>query len=146
MSHNSVQLRSKAIERNASQFLEYDDLLVFNPPANDDLSYLSPKKIITFDFCAFTSFQEEYEERVCFSASHTEQQVYDGALIYLPKSKGELDLVLAMLTPMLVKGADKQKVGQVASEIRAFRPPEPYKGKGVRYTDEYVARKEAKKK
>jgi large subunit ribosomal protein L6 len=49
-------------------------------------------------------------------------------------------------TELLVKGSDKQKVGQVASEIRAFRPPEPYKGKGVRYTDEYVARKEAKKK
>lgn len=49
-------------------------------------------------------------------------------------------------TELVVKGNDKQKVGQVASEIRAFRPPEPYKGKGVRYTDEYVARKEAKKK
>jgi len=49
-------------------------------------------------------------------------------------------------TELIVKGNDKQKVGQVASEIRAFRPPEPYKGKGVRYTDEYVARKEAKKK
>ncbi len=49
-------------------------------------------------------------------------------------------------TELVVKGCDKQKVGQVASEIRAFRPPEPYKGKGVRYTDEHVARKEAKKK
>lgn len=49
-------------------------------------------------------------------------------------------------TELVVKGTDKQKVGQVASEIRAFRPPEPYKGKGVRYTDEHVARKEAKKK
>lgn len=49
-------------------------------------------------------------------------------------------------TELLVKGCDKQQVGQVASEIRAFRPPEPYKGKGVRYTDEYVARKYAKKK
>jgi large subunit ribosomal protein L6 len=45
-----------------------------------------------------------------------------------------------------VKGIDKQKVGQAAAEIRAFRPPEPYKGKGVRYTDEYVVRKDAKKK
>ncbi len=45
-----------------------------------------------------------------------------------------------------VKGSDKQQVGQVASEIRAYRPPEPYKGKGVRYTDEYVVRKAAKKK
>jgi large subunit ribosomal protein L6 len=49
-------------------------------------------------------------------------------------------------TEILVKGADKQRVGQVASEIRAFRPPEPYKGKGVRYADEDVLRKEAKKK
>jgi large subunit ribosomal protein L6 len=49
-------------------------------------------------------------------------------------------------TEILVKGSDKQKVGQVASEIRAFRPPEPYKGKGVRISDEFVARKEAKKK
>jgi len=49
-------------------------------------------------------------------------------------------------TEILVKGCDKQKVGQVAAEIRAFRPPEPYKGKGVRYSDEMVVRKEAKKK
>ena len=49
-------------------------------------------------------------------------------------------------TEVVVKGIDKQKVGQVAANIRAYRPPEPYKGKGVRYTDEYVVRKEAKKK
>ncbi len=49
-------------------------------------------------------------------------------------------------TEIVVKGIDKQKVGQVAAEIRAYRPPEPYKGKGVRYADEHVVRKEAKKK
>src|SRR5581483_4719687 len=49
-------------------------------------------------------------------------------------------------TNLVVKGANKQLVGQVAAEIRAFRPPEPYKGKGVRYTDEQIVRKEAKKK
>jgi len=49
-------------------------------------------------------------------------------------------------TEIVVKGADKQVVGQVAADIRAYRPPEPYKGKGVRYADEYVRRKEAKKK
>ena len=48
-------------------------------------------------------------------------------------------------TEIIVSGCDKQKVGQVAAEIRSFRPPEPYKGKGVRYSDERVARKEAKK-
>ncbi len=49
-------------------------------------------------------------------------------------------------TEIIVKGADKQRVGQVSAEIRAYRPPEPYKGKGVRYSDERVIRKEAKKK
>jgi len=49
-------------------------------------------------------------------------------------------------TEIVIKGSDKQKVGQAAAEIRAFRPPEPYKGKGVRYSDERVIRKEAKKK
>ena len=50
------------------------------------------------------------------------------------------------LTEIVVRGADKQRVGQTAAEIRAYRPPEPYKGKGVRYNDEIIVRKEAKKK
>jgi large subunit ribosomal protein L6 len=49
-------------------------------------------------------------------------------------------------TEIIVKGSDKQQVGQVAAKIRAYRPPEPYKGKGVRYAEEHVVRKEAKKK
>ncbi|MDG2288455.1 MAG: 50S ribosomal protein L6 [Woeseiaceae bacterium] len=49
-------------------------------------------------------------------------------------------------TEIIIRGTDKQKVGQVAAEIRRFRPPEPYKGKGVRYADEHVVLKEAKKK
>ncbi len=49
-------------------------------------------------------------------------------------------------TEIVVKGADKQRVGQVAAEIRSYRKPEPYKGKGIRYTDEHVVRKQAKKK
>ena len=49
-------------------------------------------------------------------------------------------------TQVIVKGIDKQLVGQTAAEIRAYRPPEPYKGKGVRYHNEFVKRKEAKKK
>lgn len=49
-------------------------------------------------------------------------------------------------TEIVVTGTDKQRVGQVSAEIRAYRPPEPYKGKGVRYSDEHVVRKEAKKK
>jgi large subunit ribosomal protein L6 len=49
-------------------------------------------------------------------------------------------------TEILIKGADKQRVGQVAAEVRGYRPPEPYKGKGVRYADEVVVIKETKKK
>jgi large subunit ribosomal protein L6 len=49
-------------------------------------------------------------------------------------------------TEIVLKGTDKQLVGEVAAKIRAYRPPEPYKGKGVRYADEHVVRKEAKKK
>lgn len=49
-------------------------------------------------------------------------------------------------TEIVVKGADKQLVGQVAAEIRAYRPPEPYKGKGVKYVGEHIIRKDAKKK
>ena len=49
-------------------------------------------------------------------------------------------------TEILVKGVDKQKVGQVAADIRAYRPPEPYKGKGIKYAGEVIIRKEAKKK
>jgi large subunit ribosomal protein L6 len=49
-------------------------------------------------------------------------------------------------TEVVIKGADRQRVGQVAAEIRAIRPPEPYKGKGIRYSDEKVAIKETKKK
>ncbi len=62
-------------------------------------------------------------------------QVPDGITIETPSQ-----------TEVIVKGADKQIVGQVASEIRAYRPPEPYKGKGVRYSDERVTLKDAKKK
>jgi len=49
-------------------------------------------------------------------------------------------------TEILIKGADRQVVGQIAAEVRAFRPPEPYKGKGIRYSDEKVSLKETKKK
>jgi len=57
-----------------------------------------------------------------------------------------VDVVTPTQTEIVVTGADRQKVGQVAADIRRYRPPEPYKGKGIRYSDEQVLRKEAKKK
>lgn len=57
-----------------------------------------------------------------------------------------IEMKCAKPTSISISGADKQLVGQVASEIRGYRPPEPYKGKGVRYADEQILRKEGKKK
>ena len=57
-----------------------------------------------------------------------------------------IDIETPSQTEIVIKGTDKQRVGQVAAEIRRFRPPEPYKGKGVRYANERVVLKEAKKK
>ncbi len=57
-----------------------------------------------------------------------------------------VDVACPKPTELIVTGIDKHKVGQVAAEIRRYRPPEPYKGKGVKYEDEYIFRKEGKKK
>ena len=57
-----------------------------------------------------------------------------------------IDVACPKPTEVIITGIDKQKVGQVAAEIRRYRPPEPYKGKGVKYVDEYVFHKEGKKK
>ena len=57
-----------------------------------------------------------------------------------------ITIVAPKPTEITITGSDKQRVGQVAAEIRDFRPPEPYKGKGVKYADEYIFRKEGKKK
>ncbi len=57
-----------------------------------------------------------------------------------------IQIVTPKPTEIVVTGIDKQQVGQVAAEIRSYRPPEPYKGKGVKYSDEYIFRKEGKKK
>ena len=69
---------------------------------------------------------------------------YSHDVIY-PVPEG-ITIVAPKPTEIVVTGIDKQKVGQVAAEIRAFRPPEPYKGKGVKYAGEYIFRKEGKKK
>jgi large subunit ribosomal protein L6 len=58
----------------------------------------------------------------------------------------DIKIVAERPTAIAVTGADRQRVGQIAAEIRAFRPPEPYKGKGIKYSDETIRRKEGKKK
>ena len=56
-----------------------------------------------------------------------------------------ISLELPSQTELILKSTNKQKLGQVAAEIRSFRPPEPYKGKGIKYSDEFIKRKESKK-
>ncbi len=69
---------------------------------------------------------------------------YSHPIVY--KAPEGITFTLAKPTEIKISGPDKQAVGQVAAEIRKFRPPEPYKGKGVRRAGEYVRRKEGKKK
>jgi large subunit ribosomal protein L6 len=69
---------------------------------------------------------------------------YSHPIVY--KAPAGITFLSAKPTEIKISGPDKQKVGQVAAEIRSFRPPEPYKGKGVRKVGEYVRRKEGKKK
>ncbi len=77
-------------------------------------------------------------------------QKLDLALGYSHEVKYPIPAGIKIETPkpteIVITGIDAQKVGQVAAEIRAYRPPEPYKGKGVRYANEYIHRKEGKKK
>ena len=83
--------------------------------------------------CAGSGQQPEPDTRV--SLIPVVHKVPDGITVETPSQ-----------TEILVSGSDKQVVGQVAADIRSYRPPEPYKGKGVRYADEHVVMKEAKKK
>jgi 16S rRNA (guanine1207-N2)-methyltransferase len=103
---------SQSIERNARTFAEYQNLLIMNPPAHDDLSYLTPKMILTFDYRVYLSHQAEWEDRIAFTLAHKPEHAYDAALVYLPKSKGELELMLAYIAPMLVRGGDLFLVGE----------------------------------
>ena len=65
--------------------------------------------------------------------------------VYIDMPQG-ITVATATPTEIVIKGADRQRVGQIAAEIRAVRPPEPYKGKGIRYSDEKIVIKETKKK
>jgi len=119
VSTESTKLRSKSIERNADIFTGYKSLLIFGPPESDDLSYLNPKKVITFDYRVFQSHQASLGGRIEYSCSQAEKQTYDAVIIFVPKSKKELDLVLAYLTPMLMKGASIYLVGEKKSGIES---------------------------
>jgi large subunit ribosomal protein L6 len=81
--------------------------------------------------------------RASLSGSTLELQVGYSHPVHMETPEG-IDFEVPEPTKIIVRGIDKQKVGQAAADIRAVRPPEPYKGKGIRYVDEYVRRKAGK--
>ena len=83
--------------------------------------------------------------RAAVAGSNLQLQLGYSHDVVFPIPQG-IQVVCSKPTEIVITGIDKQKVGQVAAEIRKFRPPEPYKGKGVRYAGEYILRKEGKKK
>ena len=83
--------------------------------------------------------------RAAMKGSNLELQLGFSHPIIYPVPEG-IKIACSSPTAVSISGINKQKVGQVAAEIRSFRPPEPYKGKGVKYKDEYILRKEGKKK
>jgi large subunit ribosomal protein L6 len=83
--------------------------------------------------------------RAAVQGSNVQLQLGYSHDIVFPIPKG-IQVVCPKPTEIVITGIDKQQVGQVAAEIRQFRPPEPYKGKGVRYAGEFILRKEGKKK
>ena len=83
--------------------------------------------------------------RAAVQGSNVQLQLGYSHDVSYPIPKG-IQVVCPKPTEIVITGIDKQKVGQVAAEIRRFRPPEPYKGKGVKYSDEFIFRKEGKKK
>jgi len=83
--------------------------------------------------------------RAAVQGSNVQLQLGYSHDVSYPIPKG-IQVVCPKPTEIVITGIDKQKVGQVAAEIRRFRPPEPYKGKGVKYAGEFILRKEGKKK
>lgn len=107
-----MQLTTQVLERNAQQFTHLKNLLVMGPPVSDDLDFLTPSKVLTFDYRVYLSHKTYLEDRIEYSLSHQPTSSYDSALIYLPKSKAELDLMIAYISPMLKHGADVYLVGE----------------------------------
>jgi len=102
----------------------------------------------------FVGVTDGFEEKLEISGvgyrAQVQGQNLELALGYSHEVKYPIPTGIKILTPkpteIVISGIDKQKVGQVAAEIRRWRPPEPYKGKGVKYVGEYIFRKEGKKK
>ncbi len=112
-----MHARSKIIERNSHRFQEYKKLVIFGPPANDNVDYLEPEKVFTFDYRIFKSLKDSLKDKLLFSLDSGDLNNCDAVIIHIPKAKAELELVLAFVTPLLGAGADIFLVGEKKAGI-----------------------------
>jgi large subunit ribosomal protein L6 len=131
-----------------------DNVLTFKPKAEDRLNIALTGTIRSLVnnmvVGVTTGFEKKLELRGVGYRSQVKGKVLNLSLGFSHPVEHAIPEGITVETPsqteIIVKGCDKQLVGQVAADIRAYRPPEPYKGKGVRYANEHVVMKEAKKK
>lgn len=133
---------------------EEDNAMIVSPHSEDKQSWAMAGTMRALVNNMVTGVSQDFERKLQLVGVGYRAQAGDKSLnlslgfshpIEYPVPDG-ITIQTPSATEIVISGSDKQRVGQVAAEIRAFRPPEPYKGKGVRYADEQVVRKEAKKK
>lgn len=110
---------AQVIQRNLNQFEAYEHIVVFGLPEGESLSELSYEAAITFDYRVFCSLESQLGERLHFSIEPIAKQHFDAAIVFLPKAKEELELILAYLTPMLKSGASLYLVGEKKAGINS---------------------------
>ncbi len=131
---------------------QQDGALVFSPASDDDIAITGTMRALVSNMLSGVTegFEKKLELVGVGYRAQAKGKVLNLNLGFSHPVDFEVPEGVTIETPsnteIVVKGADKQQVGQVAADIRAFRPPEPYKGKGVKYADERILRKEAKKK
>lgn len=135
-------------------FEQNDNVLTFKPVSEDKTSVAMTGTMRSLANNIVTGVSEGFEKRLTLVGvgyrAQAKGKVLNLSLGFSHPVDYDVPEGITIETPsqteIVVTGCDKQKVGQVSAEIRAFRPPEPYKGKGVKYADEQIIRKEAKKK
>jgi large subunit ribosomal protein L6 len=143
----SVTLHDSVVVKNE------DNLLTFSPKDDKKSSMAITGTIRSVVNNIITGVSTGFEKKLVLVGvgyrAQVQGKVLDLTLGFSHPVKFEIPEGISIEAPsqteIVIKGLDKQLVGQVAANIRAYRPPEPYKGKGVRYADEHVVRKEAKK-
>jgi large subunit ribosomal protein L6 len=139
---------------NTVELTQEDNALSFAPANNDDAHWAMTGTMRALVSNMVTGVTEGFEKKLQLVGVgyrvNAQGNKLDLSLGFSHPVVYEVPKNMTVETPsnteIVLKSADKQQLGQVAAEIRAFRPPEPYKGKGVRYADERIIRKEAKKK